>query len=316
MSRKTWIFLGVIIALTSAIAFHKYVNFSNVPSVEPWDGEADEIVIVNRGAAPLSIHKIKGEWVVGDKNIPADTAAVSTIESKMKELAFSELVTRKKFYERFDLSDSRAIRITVKREGSVLRDVLIGKKSSVGDLSYVKLPDQPEVYIAGGNLAAECDRNTGSIRSKTLLALTVDAIESVTVRAGGETYTLSREQGKAQEKKDPMQDKPTQPGKWIVAGRAGEANQNKVNEFLSEFASVAAQDFPEESEAKTKSGSPIGELTVNAKGKKIVFTVYGKNDRDKGNTYLCKSTELPYFANVAKWKVERLLKKSGDLFKK
>lgn len=316
MSKKTWIFLGIIIVLAAAIAGNKYVSFSHVPSLKPWEGEADEIIVTNRGASPVNIHKKQGLWVVGDRELPADAMVVTTIENKMKDLTFSELVTAKKFYERFDLTDSRAIRVTVKEKGKVLRDILVGKKSSVGDLSYVKLSDKNEVYLAGGNLASECDRTADTLRDKKLLSLTPDTIESVTINAHGEKFTLVREADKKSDKKDLMKDAPAPTGKWIVEGRTEEANRDKISEYLSEFGSVIAQNFPDEKTVAGKTRSSAGELTIKAKGKTIVFTIYGKNDADKGNTYLCKSTELPYYANVTSWKIERLMLKSADLFKK
>ncbi|HNX59851.1 MAG TPA: DUF4340 domain-containing protein, partial [Spirochaetota bacterium] len=268
------------------------------------------------GASPVNIHKKQGLWVVGNGELPADAMVETTIENKMKDLTFSELVTAKKFYERFDLTDDRAIRVTVKGNGKVLRDIIVGKKSSVGDLSYVKLSDRNEVYLAGGNLASECDRTMDTVRDKKLFSLTPDSIESVTVNAHGEKFTLVREAEKKSEKKDPMKDAPAPKGKWIVEGRAGEVNSDKITEYLSEFGSVLAQNFPDEKTVAGRTRSSVGDLTIKAKGKTITFTIYGKNDTDKGNTYLCKSTELPYYANVTSWKVERLMIKSADLFKK
>ena len=294
---------------------NKYVSFSHVPSIKPWAGEADEIIVTNRGASPVNIHKKQGLWVVGDGELPADSAVVTTIENRMKDLAFSELVTAKKFYDRFDLTDGRAIRVTVKGQGRVLRDILVGKKSSVGDLSYVKLPDRNEVYLAGGNLASEFDRTIDTLRDKKLLSLTSDSIGAVTVNAHGEKFTLVRRAEKKAGTKDPMKDAPSSL-KWEVEGRTGEVNNDKIAEYLSEFGSVLAQSFPDEKTVAGKARSPIGDLTIKTKGKTTVFTIYGKNDTDKGNTYLCKSTELPYYAKVPSWKIERLMIKSADLFRK
>ncbi|HEY1405894.1 MAG TPA: DUF4340 domain-containing protein [Spirochaetota bacterium] len=316
MSKKTKLSFGIIALLLLVILGQKYINFSHVPSVKAWKGDADEIVITNKGASPVSIHKKDGAWVVGDKNFAADINAVSGIEKKMKELSFSELVTKKAFYERFDLTADSAIRVTVKSGGKVLRDILVGKGSGAGDLCYVKFTDKPEVYLAGGNLIAECNKNIDSLRDRSLIALTIDTIDSVTVNAKGERYTLTREAVKTPEKKDDKSSAQAPGGKWVVTGRTGDVNQNKVTEYLNEFAGITAQSFPNEEDAKKRASSFAGEITLKAKGKTIVFTVYGKNEEDKGNTFLCRSSENPYFANVAKWKIDRLLNGSGDLFKK
>ena len=137
MTRKTKISLGVLAGLLLLVFVQRNVNFSRVPSFKPWKGSADEILIKNRTNPEIKIFKKGGKWVLNNEAIPANTAMVSSLEKKMNDFTLSELVTKKEFYDRFDLTDDKAISVTVKGGGKALREVLIGKKSQAGDQSYV-----------------------------------------------------------------------------------------------------------------------------------------------------------------------------------
>ena len=317
MNKKTLVIIGIIAVLAAAIVLQRNVHFSNVPSLKPWSGAADEIILKKGTAPEVRIVKKDGRWLIGEEAYPAEAATVSGIEKKMRDLTLSDLVTKKEFYERFDLSDDRAARVTVKGEGKVLRDILIGKRSSTGDSAYVKFADAKEVYLAGGNLAAEADRTVDSLRTHTLLTATIDTIESVSVKGRGENYTVVRQKEPVAETKDAKAKDPKAPApaaeeKWVLSGSSMELDQNKARDFAGEFANISAQTFPVEADAKKKAVTPQREIVVKSAGKEITFKVYDKEGKDG---YLCFSSENPYYAVVSNYKVDKLLKPLKDLAK-
>jgi hypothetical protein len=311
MNRKTLISLGVIALLLSAVIIQRTVHFSSVPTVKPWDGAADEITIKKGAADEVRIAKKGEKWIVGAEEFPAESSIVDGMERKLKELSFSDLVTKKEFYERFDLSDDRAIRVTVRKKGKILRELLIGKKSTAGESAYVKFPNEKEVYLAGGNLAFEFDRTVDALRSKSLLSATIDTIESISVKYKGDSYTLAHESAPApaesRDKKTPV---PSPEMKWVLKGSPVEADQNKAREFASEFANITAQSFIPEADVKKKTGTPQCEITVKAAGKETSLRIYAKEGKD---CYICYSSENPYYVLVGAWKAEKLLKLQKEL---
>jgi hypothetical protein len=323
MSRKTKIYCAVIGALLLIIAGQKFIHFSSVPSVDGWKGDADKITIKNKNAPVINLVRKNGKWFVGDQNYPADIHTVTSLERKMNELSFTEFITDKTYYERFDLSENSAIRVTVSVKGKVVRDLLIGKASAAVDQSYVKYPDKPEVYLAGGSLASDFNKTVDALRDKTILSCAVDTIESVTVIAKGERFTIVREGGKVPQKNEAQKvmedDKPSSSAasvKWVIEGRTVQLDSERVNEFIYEFASIVASAYPEESDIRGRVSSPQSEIRVKINGREVSLAIFGKISNDKGGAYLARSSEIPYYAYIGAWKVDRLTKRSVDLIKR
>ena len=315
MNKKTLIILGVIAALGAAIVLQRTVHFSSVPSVKPWSGVADEIVIKKGSSPEIRLSKKEGVWSVGAENYPAEASIVESMIKKLDEFTLIDLVTKKEFYERFDLSDDRASRVTVKGGGKVLRDILIGKKSGTGDSSYVKFPDKKEVYLAGGNLSFELGKDVEGFRARTILKCPIESMESITVKNGAQTFTVVRTAGAvnaASEKekpKDPKTPAPAAPDTWTLAGSSAEINQAKVRDFAGEFGNVPAQSFVPAADVAKKAGTPTYEITIKSGGKDIVFKIFGKEGTDG---YICYSSENPWHAVVSKFKADNLMKTLKD----
>jgi hypothetical protein len=315
MNKKTLIILGVIAVLGAAIVLQRTVHFSSVPAVKPWNGTADEILIKKGTAPEVRLSKKDGVWFVGAENYPAESSIVDSMIKKLDEFTLIDLVTKKEFYERFDLSDDRASRVTVKGSGKVLRDILIGKKSGSGDSSYVKYPDKKEVYLAGGSLAFELGKDVEGFRAHTILKCPIESIETITVKNGAQTYTVVRTaqavpaaSGK-EEPKDPKKPAPASQDTWSLAGSSAEINQAKVRDFAGEFGNVSAQSFIAAADVAKKTGTPRYEITIKSGGKDIVFKIFGKEGTDG---YICYSSENPWHAVVSKFKAENLMKSLKD----
>jgi hypothetical protein len=314
VSRKTKITLGIIAALVLILVLQKNLKFSSVPGMKPWKDQADEIVLKNKSAAEIRIVKKDGKWVIGDKAFISDEQTVSGLEKKMNEFTLTEKVTSKEFYERFDLTPEAAVRVTVKAKGKVLRDVLIGKRST-GEQSFVKFPDKPEVYLAGGNLNSEFNKTEDSLRSKVLISCPQEMIESVAVK--GKFAIEKKTEQPADPKAAPAASSaPQTPAvKWVVKDKGTEADQAKVNELLGDITSARAASFPDESSVKyIIAGGVKAEVSVKGNGKDITLTIYGKekpaNKDDKNAKYLCKSSETSYYAFIDPWKAEKFINAS------
>jgi len=317
MSKNTKIILGVIAVLALIIIIQRNVKFSSVPSLKKWDVSADEIIIKNKAAAEFKVIKKDGKWFVGEQSFPADNEIASSLEKKMNDLSFSEMVTSKEFYERFDLTADTAIRVIVKRNGKVIRDILLGKKSA-GEQSYVKFPDKPEVYLAPGNLTGDFDKTVDALRDRVLLSAAQDAIESFSIKG---KFTVEKKAEKPVEQKDvKASPAPAAPAvvKWIIKESGKEADASKLADMLGELVTMRAISYPEENTIKGAIASGIQcEIIVKAKGKETTLTIYGKEKNDKAAKYVCRSTDNSFYALVDPWKAEQFIRaKSDEIVKK
>jgi hypothetical protein len=312
MSKNTKIILGVIAVLALIIIAQRTVKFSNVPSLKKWDVSADEISIKNKTAAEFKIVKKDGKWFVGDKSFPADNQMIANLEKKMNDLSFSEKVTSKQFYERFDLTADSAIRVIVKHGGKTVRDILLGKKST-GEQSYVKFPDKPEVYLAPGGLTGDFDKTVDSLRDKVLLSATQDAIESFSIKG---KFTVEKKIEKPVEQKE-AKASPSNPVpaavKWIMKENGKEADAGRLNELLGDLVSMRAFSYPDENSIKAAIASGIQcEIVVKANGKETTLSIYGKEKNDKAAKYVCRSSENSFYALIEPWIADRFIRAKND----
>jgi hypothetical protein len=300
MDRKTIISLSIIAALMLIIVLRNVQFFNDLPGLSAWEGKANEIVITKKNAT-IRLYQKDGKWVINDPAYPADNEMVKSLEDSMKNLTLTDLISEKKQYDRYDLSKDKAIHVIVKNEIQVLRDVLLGKTSSIGRKVYIKLAKYPEVYLASGSLVNDFNKSVDEYREKNIFSVSKDALESVTVNYKGHSYTLKKEEVKdeAVSQKDAKEKENTKTAskiKWYLAGQKHmKLDEKAVDSFLESFSSLRAQSFPPDN---TKVARISCKVELKAFGRALTLSIGAKNNEK--NVYLATSseTDFPFYLNA------------------
>lgn len=306
MNRRIIISLGIILVLILYLLFaNNSKNGKNIPEIKGWEKDPDEILI-SKGDKKVRIYKDKGIWLVGDKGFPADDQKVDSLVDKMKEIRITDFVSEGPYYEMYNLTSDKAIRVTIQSSDAIYRDILIGKKSSTFKSSYIKFVDDKDIYLARGALTDEFNKDVAELRSKEIYSISKDAVESLELRYKGSKITFTRVED--EDKKE--EEKKAEKG-WICNEFKGvKLNKSKVDSLVTSFSKVNAKSFPE-LEKKSLRGT-LCIVMGRAYDKNVTLSIHSKKDDE----YICSSSESPYVFTLSQWNAERFFKTLSDFTEK
>ncbi len=308
MSRKMLASLGIIAVLLLYISLKDRRGSSDLPELKDWKESAGEIVI-KKGGSAVTLSLKSDKWFVNGK-YPADKNAVTGLEKKIKEIKVLDLISKKEFYSKYDLTPEKAVSVTVSREGKKLRELLIGKKSSTNRHTYMRIDGKPEVYLVSGTFDREVNRSVDELRDKEILNIGKDSIEELGISYKGRTFLFTKKleekkPGKDAEAKEKI-DKPVKPEKvekWVCKGYPQvKISTRKMNPLLSGFSPLRASAFPETE--KSSLSKPAGSLKIKAFNREITVSFH---EQDKDKKYMATSSESPYVFTLDEWRVKKYL---------
>lgn len=318
-NRRLLISLGLIAVLLLYIVFSRTNRSADIPEVESFESADD--IMVKREKGPLHLYLKDGIWVINDEAYPADKTKVENMEKEMRDFKITDFISKSPFYEKYNLTEDKAVRVTVKKEGAVKRDILLGKKSSTNRNTYVKFPDKNEIYLASGDIVSVFDKEVNDLRDMGICEISPDSLASIELNYKGSRLKFVKETTEvkdAQAEKDNKvkeADKDKQPQKaekWVCEQyRNAALDKNQVDAFVKAFASVKADSYSDMKKQDMK--GVICSVKSRVQDKDIEHKIY-KEDSD--GKYFCTSTESPYVFMLADWKAKKFLKTIADFKEK
>ncbi len=308
MSRKMLISLGIVAVLMLFIVLKNRKSSPDLPELSNWEESAGEIVIKKKDSV-INLRLSEEKWLINDK-YPADKNTVTGFEKKIKEMKIVDLISKKTFYKKYDLTPEKAVSVTVSRKGKKLRELLIGKKSSTNRHTYMRIDGKPEVYLVSGTFDREVSKSVDELRDKEILNIGKDSIEELEISYRGRSFLFSKKveekkpekDAKAKEKKDKPA-KPEKVEKWVCKGYPQvKISSQKMNPLLAGFSPLRASSFPEMK--KSSLGKAQGSLKIKAFNKTISVDFY---EQQKDKKYPAVSSESPFVFTLDEWRVKKYL---------
>ena len=309
MNRKTIVSLAVIAVLGVIVAVHNMKSSKSLPGLSDISGRADEISL--KGADySMDIRKGKTGWSINKQGYSADANSVEQMEKKVSGINIVDLISKKGYYNKYELDEKNAFSVVLSREGRVLRKVLIGKAGTTKNHVYVRIDDRPEVYLASGLFREDFKRSVDELRDKKIFSVKKEALETFSIRYKGKTYSFfpsieeKKDSDKAKESVKPVSGNTRT---WYCRELKGAVLNNSVmNNLVSSFDPLRADTFPE-GMTKRKAGKPVASVRLRAYDKNIEFNIYGSAGKAG---YYAASSESEYGFTVGSWLAERFFIKS------
>lgn len=313
MNKKILISCSIIAVLLLYIIVSNVKRSNDVPNLPKWEGSADEVLITSREGV-IKLYKKEGNWVAGENAYPADAKVIGEIEKRFKEIHLADLISSKGYYAKYDLTPDKYIEVILKKGGTTLRKFKIGKKSSTNRHTFIRINDQPEIYLADGTFDIVLNKSLDDFRDREVLKVNREAVSAFTVEYLGRTYAFSREQVKKEDEKSAAKNGGKKParlswGNWRCRGyESVQLDKSKVEALLQSLDPLRASSFPE----TPKKRLPWKVCTVQIKSgqKDITLTIY-KEDA----LYMATTSEIPYIFTVDKWNIEKLFITGIETFK-
>lgn len=310
MNRKLAFSLGIIAILLGYIWFSRGTGSRNIPDLPDWEGEATEITINRPDGGAIKLVNEKGKWLLNDEKFPADLQRIEGLENRLRDLEITDLISRKGFFQNYDLTPEKAASITVKQGDRVVRDLMIGKTGTTGRHTYIRINKGGDVYQVSGVFTGETGGTVDDFRDKTVFQVEKEAVTGFAVSYKGKTFTFKKEviapekPSEAEKAKSKIEGSPAEPmkkEKWTCAGyEQVTLNSARIDGLLGTFNPLKASGFAAVDRETMK--RPAAVMTIKAYNKDIILTVF---DKKEDNRYLATSSESPYVFYLDEWKIKK-----------
>ncbi len=272
-------------------------------------------VLVERPEGNLHLVKQGEDWFVSDKKYMGNFNACESFAEKFADVKLLGKVTKsdnEAVLAKYDLNEEKVYKVTVSSEGKTLRTFRVGKTTSTNSQVYMMVDGSNDIYMAAGTLQSDCAKPENDFRSKAVIQIDKDFIQSITV-------------DKAEEADE---DVARVYGEWtLIRGTEGnvysisgetvppdfELDDEKAATWFSGCASLAATDWLGDNEEIP--GEKMIKASIKLVNKTISLDLYNGVDEDGTEMYWGRCSETPYGFKVAKYSVQKFQKNPGDFSK-
>ena len=309
MSRNTIISFGIVGILALVILVQNIKFGSDIPKLKQWVEPADSIEVKSKDYS-MRLYMKDGAWVVSDAAYPADENSAGSLEMKVRDIRLTDLVSEEKSYDRYELTDEKAVTVTVKKGESVLRTLVIGKAGGKSSHVFVRIDNRPEIYLAAGIQREEFTPALDSMRDKRIFDLKGKEVESFTLSSNGRTYSFYKKA--AAPGKDGAEAKADT--SWYCRGYDGKPlDDGAVSNILHVFSPLRAVTYPENKKLN-ELGRPYASAVIKSGGVDYDLKIFPGKEKEYNYAVSSKSQ---YIFTVGDWQTEKLvIKNIKDLMKK
>lgn len=233
-------------------------------------GASGEVLNVFEGVTPESIEAVRLAGPSGGVTLTraddgwsadgfdADSATVQRLLASLAEAEVGDLVAANPAnHRRMGVSADSAITLEMDAGGRT-RSILVGDQGPRFETSYVRMPDEDEVYLLEGDLRVHVRRPLDDWRNRNIVRVDTSLVARIEVERDDDAYTVVRG--------DSL---------WTFED-GSEADQGQVRNILAELRSVLAAGFLTEGDslfglpeaasavAYAEDGSVLAEVTIGA----------------------------------------------------
>ncbi|TFH40588.1 MAG: DUF4340 domain-containing protein [Chrysiogenales bacterium] len=292
--------IAVLLVYLLAVNLRRSSDRIETPS---WDGVADQILITWAGGS-IKLLKKEGKWVAGDEAVPADAKKIDEIEKRFREVVLTDLVSKRGYYIKYDLTPDKYAEIIFKRGDATIRHFMIGKKSPTNRHTFIRIDDRPEIYLAEGIFDIVMNKSIEDFRDREIIRIEPGSVSSLAVEYLGRVFSFARKSDG-----EPAKGVKGAGPRWILNGNeAVTLDGGKIESLLASLNPLQAKSFPDY--RRHALPRPLCIVRVESDRKEITVKIYLMR-----NEYLVESSESPYIFGTDKWNIEKFFITSIDQFK-
>jgi hypothetical protein len=305
MSKNLKIALGVIVVLLGFIVLNNIDFSSDIPKVKEIKGDIDAIEIEHSGKK-ISIVKKDKKWLIGKEMYPADTSTVERMIKKMQKIKITDLISKNAFYQTYDLTPEKGVSVKIMEKGQVKRQLLLGKKATAGQQTYVRYDNKKPVFLMTGATVHDFKRTVNALRDKKIFTVSKNAISEFSVNYKGRYFTFYQKEVEdkkpAKKKKGLKIPQKTKKKKIWLCRQYGNVKLSKarMNSLISNFSPLKAASFTDDKKKSLSRATAV--ITLKAFSKEISLNIYDMDDKKQ---YRATSSESPYVFTLSRWRAQK-----------
>jgi len=312
MSRGNQILAAILVAQLVLIVFSFWPRSAETTGGDLLLGkiETDRIVrmtVYDLAEGQIQLSKVSADWVLPEAdNFPCKADVVSSVLDKLTSLQSDRMVTETKAsHKRLQVAEDSYVRLVelVQEDGTVYA-LYIGSSPSYGAI-HVRVKGQDQVYLVSGLSSADVSVQPANWIDTAYLTLQQDQVVYASLENGNGQFDFTR---------DSAQDD------WTMSELAADEflEQSAVTSLLSQVSSVRmVRPLGKQEQQEYGLDEPSAVLVVHTRDENDELSEYqlyvGTQDT-KANTYIVKSSESPYYVEVAAYVVEGWIAKTREDF--
>jgi hypothetical protein len=316
LKKEYFILTAILVALILYLALHRSNRTHyQLPELSEVSGKHISKFEITKAGNSIVFKKIDNTWRLDPKGYRADSTKVKNVLNVIEKLKLTALVSKSKDYVRYDLGTDKNIHVKAWQGNDLLREFDIGKTAPTFKHTFVKLPDDPNVYHARGDFKRNFDHSVDDFRDKTVLAYSQNTIREIKLGHDKKTINLSRKEIPAtlSEKKDKKVDKAPKEAKTKIVWQDTKGHKtasSKISSLLSFINNLTCERYLDDLR-KEDLKHPL--YTVILKGEKeYSLSVFAPKDKDSKN-YPAISSENESVFTLSETQVDAIKSKIDEI---
>jgi Domain of unknown function (DUF4340) len=228
--KKEYLILIVLILLFSAYLFLHKENKDNytLPEIKKIDTSQVTGLVLEKKDGAITFTKKDKQWLLTEKEYPADQASVDHMLDALKALKLSALVSEKQDLKRYELNDENRIMVKAMKGEETVFEFFVGKPAPTQNHTFVMLQNDKNVYHANGSLKSYFDKTVEAFRDKKVLEFKDASLKKMTIEKDGKSKTLIPKEVTKEENKEGAKDTPKEKAAVIWTSEDGESVDSQV----------------------------------------------------------------------------------------
>jgi len=318
LKKEYFILTAILVALILYLSLHQSNRTHyQLPELSEISGKHISKLEITTGDNSIIFNKTDNTWHIEPKGFRADSTKVKNILNVIEKLKLTALVSESKDYVRYDLGNNKDIRVKAWKGDTLLREFDIGKPAPTFKHTFVKLPDDPNVYHARGDFRRNFDRSVDDFRDKTVLSYAQNTIQEMSLTHEKKTISLSRKEmpETLPEKKDASAAKAPKASKTKTVWedtKGHKAAPSRISSLLSFLNSLECERYLDDLK-KEDLKNPIYTLILKGE-KEYSLLVFPKKDKNAKNySAISSENESPF--SLSDTQVDTIKSKLGEILK-
>lgn len=305
--------LGAVILALSLYLTQRQADKTHyrIPKLSPVvKADISKIEIANSGHS-LKLEKTD-RWRIAPQGYPADKSKIDPMLDVAKNLTLTAMVSESKNYNRYELDGDKKISVKMFSGNTLTRAFDIGKPSTSGRHTFVKLADDHRVYDARENFRRKFDHEMADLRDMTALSFDKNEIREIELEQNKKTTKLLKKtvtKEATEDSKDKTKTEPATETVWVLDDDK-KTDASRVHSLINTLAKLRAEKYIEDKK-KEDFKKPI--YTVRLKGvKEYTLSIFALPD-EESETYPAISSENDYPFELPLEKANDIMVSRGEI---
>jgi len=321
-SKREYIILAVVIVVSVILLLlhrSEKVHY-RLPDLERIQAENIETIEIKTPERELTITRSDGQWMLGEKRFPADASKIEELEKVIGQLQVTELISRAEDYHRYGLGEENVIEVKAfDSDGELLREFAVGEASATNQHTYVRFPEDQNVYHARDSFRYRLDRSMDDLRDKKALSFNRDEITAITAEYDSTTMVVKKSLSKPDpqpESEGEAEPAAASPAVAWVDDRGENLDAEAVDSLLTSASDLSCSKYLDPEEAKEWIDDSRLVYWIRFNGDQdYELKIYQKKGEDE-QQYPALSSQNEYPFYLSSYTAEEIMKKRADLQKK